>query len=241
MHTFTTKPAIHSTCCPNQDTATHRVSAWTRPKLPAVPTCARLSALTKDTCQRIHANSGSHSYPPHCTVLPWICGTQHLSPYPTYATAHTMAQHLDLALARQMQTHHERGPNPHKKLTLSAKTGLWRATGGLHSEDSTKTTSGHFHMLHQKHHLACPAVHTNLCNKSTPMHNKHGQPKHPVSMHCNITCRVCCTCASCTPEQTAAECPITYAQPATPLLRSPGVYSYTSFISNTSEPLTAIL
>ena len=73
-----------------------------------------------------------------------------------------------------------------KKLTPSAKTGLWRATGGLHSEDSTKTTSGHFHMLHQKHHLACPAVHTNLCNKSTPMHNKHGQPKHPVSMHATL-------------------------------------------------------
>ena len=92
-------------------------------KLPAVPTNAT------DTCQHF----GPYSYPPHCSVLPWTCGTLHLSPYPAYATAHTMAQHLDLALACQMQTQHERGPDPHKKLTPSTNTGLWRATDGFHS------------------------------------------------------------------------------------------------------------
>ena len=94
-----------------------------------------------------------------------------------YATAHTMAQHLDLALACQMQTYHERGPDPfYNKLTHSTNTGLWRATGGFHSEDSTKTTSV-TSLATSEASLACPAVYTNLCVQSTPMHNKHEQPK----------------------------------------------------------------
>jgi len=56
MHTFTTKPAIHSTCCPNQDTATHRVSAWTRPKTASgssmcTPKRVNKRYMPTDTCQ----------------------------------------------------------------------------------------------------------------------------------------------------------------------------------------------
>eukprot|EP00983_Pelagomonas_calceolata_P055555 1144202-Pelagomonas_calceolata.AAC.2 len=102
----------------NQATATPRRCVQTRPRSPCcdsnqkrMPALTRITAPAVDTCHY----SGPYSHPHHCRVLSWICGTHHLNPYPTYATAHTTAQYLDLVLARQMQTHHEREPGPYYK------------------------------------------------------------------------------------------------------------------------------
>jgi len=131
-------------------------------------------------------------------------------------------------------------------LTLSTNTGLWRATGGFHSEDSTKVKTRSRSNATSEASPACPAVHTNLCVQSTPLHHKHEQPKY--SPHClqskHHRLHVCLTCASCTPKQQQQICPSEFQpMPSLPPLhsRSPGAVlsNCTSFKQSIASPSPA--
>eukprot|EP00983_Pelagomonas_calceolata_P077257 1153787-Pelagomonas_calceolata.AAC.3 len=72
---------------------------------------------------------------------------------PYFATALTMAHYLDLALARQMQTHHERDPSPHTNLIPSTRQGSGEQQAAFTRKNSTKIMSRSYpQRLHQKHH-----------------------------------------------------------------------------------------
>eukprot|EP00967_Tisochrysis_lutea_P095328 scaffold138941_cov19-Tisochrysis_lutea.AAC.1 len=63
-----------------------------------------------------------------------------------------MAQHLDLALTRQMQTHHERGPGPHYKPHSFNKNRALVSNRRLSLVGTAQNNTGHIQRPHQKHH-----------------------------------------------------------------------------------------
>lgn len=166
MHTFTIKPAVHSTCCPNQDTATYRVS------LDQTKTHASGSSNgCMPTHRALQPSAPLHS--PSMDMRNIIISVHILlmpSPIQWHSTwiLHSRAKHRPIMKGVSI-------------LTISSLPQQTQGSGEQQAA-STRRTAPKQHpftsLATSEASPACPAVYTNLCVQSTPMHHKHEQPKY---------------------------------------------------------------